>query len=64
MFKLEIETGGAAFCDPFTGEEDEIAECHELYRIIDEQVLRKIAYGYKEGVCMDINGNKVGSWSL
>lgn len=30
MFKLEISTGGAAFRDPFSGEEDEVMEARKL----------------------------------
>ena len=63
MFKLEIKTSGAAYCDPYTGEEDALMEetqiAHDLRSIAD-----RIANGQRNGVCMDINGNKVGKWSL
>ncbi len=29
MFKLNMKTGGSAFCDPYTGEEDEWYEARE-----------------------------------
>ena len=62
MFKLEIKTGGAAFCNPHTGEEDRAREGEEIARI-----LRKVADGIEHGVIrgtvLDLNGNKVGSYS-
>ena len=62
MFKCEIKTGGAAFCDPSTGEESEYWESVELKRILENVCLR-IEEGETSGSCMDINGNKVGKWS-
>ena len=62
MFKCEIETDNAAFCDQYTGEEDSHFEGFELNRILDE-IKMKIAAGYTYGTCIDINGNKVGTWS-
>ena len=62
MFKCEIKTGNAAFCDPYTREEDEHFEGFELNRILDE-IKMKIAEGYTYGTCLDINGNKIGKWS-
>lgn len=62
MLKIEIDTDGAAFTDPYTGEEERHFEGFELNRILDEIKL-KIAAGYTHGTCYDINGNKVGSWS-
>lgn len=35
----------------------------ELKRIVLE-VLSKIEQGHKKGVCLDINGNSVGKWTL
>lgn len=61
MFKLEIKTGGAAFCDPMTGEHDEYFEIKEICHI-----LRKIEqdiWNEGNGSCVDINGNVVGRWS-
>lgn len=62
MFKLEIRTGGSAFCDPFTGEEDEVAEAAEIRRIL-EKVSCELENGAPSGSVMDVNGNKVGEWS-
>lgn len=62
MLKIEIKTGGAAFCDPATGEESEYWESVELNRIL-ATVCLKIEEGETSGSCMDINGNKVGKWS-
>ena len=62
MFKLEIKTGGAAFRNPYTGEEDSIAEAQELERIL-YRVIKEISMDMNSGSVYDINGNKVGSWS-
>lgn len=62
MFKMEIQTGGAAFCNPDTGEEDKTYEAFEL-AILLVRVKDKILSGEESGVCIDTNGNKVGSWS-
>ena len=60
MFKVEIKTSGAAYS------EDDVITYEgrlELKRNL-EYISRKIDEGYDDGVIMDINGNKVGSWSL
>ena len=62
MFKLEMKTGGSAFCDPYTGEEDEWCEAREIARIMDK-VRDDLLAGLDQGVLMDMNGNKVGEWS-
>ena len=59
MFKLEMKTGGAAFCDPTTGEESSWDECHEVARILHE-IANKIDDGRREGCCIDYNGNNIG----
>lgn len=61
MFRCAIKTGGAAFCNPETGEEDELAEGYEVARIL-EKIAKEIRQGKQSGVVMDLNGNKVGSW--
>lgn len=61
MFKLEMKTGNAAFCNPDTCNEDEFLEGIEINRILEE-IQREIEEGYTSGVIMDINGNKVGKW--
>lgn len=62
MFKLEISTGGAAFRDPFSGEEDEVMEATEIRSLL-AKVSYELEHGRSSGVIMDVNGNKVGSWS-
>ena len=62
MFKLEIETGGSAFCDPFTGEEDGTMEAVEIRRML-AVISCELERGSSGGIVIDINGNKVGSWS-
>lgn len=61
MFKLEIKTGGAAFCDPYSGEESELDEAREVARILRE-VADKVEAGRRDGKCMDFNGNSVGEF--
>ena len=63
MFEIKFKTGNAAFCDPYTGEEDEVYEVNECRRIL-KKIIEKLDYGYREGSCIDINGNKVGEWRL
>ena len=60
MLKIEIKTGGAAYSndDVLT-----IEGRYELQRNLMD-ISRKLTNGYNEGVIMDINGNKVGKWSL
>ena len=52
--KIEFETSNAAFDEYGT---------YEVIRILDE-IGRKLDNGYDHGVIIDINGNKVGEWSL
>ena len=60
MLKIEIETGGVAYRDE-DGELDRSA--YELRRNLKE-IKEKLEYGYQAGYIMDINGNKVGNWTL
>lgn len=62
MFKLNMETGGSAFCRPYTGEEDEWYEAREIARIIDK-VRDDLLAGLDHGIMMDVNGNIVGEWN-
>lgn len=62
MFKLEIKTDNAAFCDPDTGSEDKFLEGIEINRLL-AKVQLSIEAGYTSGTIMDINGNRVGKWS-
>lgn len=60
MLKIEIKTGGAAYS------EDDILTTegrYELQRNLMD-ISRKLTNGYDSGVVMDINGNKVGNWSV
>lgn len=62
MLKIEIKTGGAAFMN----EDDEFDAYYggeEIKRILQE-VVDDIQDGYTEGSAMDINGNKVCTWTL
>lgn len=61
MFKLKIETGGAAFKSE-DSEDDTLQESSEICRILD-RITGEIECGHKAGVVLDLNGNKVGSWS-
>lgn len=61
MFKLEISTSGAAFRNPFSGEEDEVMEAAEIRSLL-AKVSCELEHGRSSGVIMDVNGNKVGSW--
>lgn len=60
MFELKIKTGGAAYRDD-DGDLDKTS--YELRRNLKE-VEQKLENGYTDGYVMDINGNKVGQWSL
>lgn len=61
MFRIEISTDGAAFKEPSEGSDDRFQEGLEIKRIL-EDVAGQIEAGMTSGYCMDINGNKVGSW--
>ncbi|MCR5453175.1 MAG: hypothetical protein K6F00_11165 [Lachnospiraceae bacterium] len=63
MFRMEIKTGNVAFCDPYTGNEDSFCERVEVARIL-KKVIECLENDYIEGSCIDINGNKVGTWKL
>lgn len=60
MLKIEIKTGNAAYS------EDGVLTTegrYELQRNLMD-ISRKLTNGYDSGVIMDINGNKVGKWSV
>lgn len=63
MMKIEFTTGNAAFTDPFTGEENNFYEAMECKRIL-EGICEKLEDGVTHGSLFDINGNKIGKWSL
>lgn len=61
MFKLEFETGNAAFGD------DESTRCTEVARIlrkIADRVDAHVNGGYPFGPAVDLNGNKCGHFVL
>ena len=60
MFKCEIRTGGAAYRDL---EDDTKLDIHEIRRNLNE-IIAKLECGNRNGFIIDINGNKVGSWSV
>lgn len=53
-FELNIDSGNAAMVD------DHRSEIADML----EETARKIRECYTDGMLMDTNGNKVGSWSL
>lgn len=55
MFKLEIDTGNAAF---------DGGTCREEVARILRHVASKIENGASESACIDINGNTVGRFRL
>ena len=55
MFKIEIETGNAAF--------DYGDKGHEIARILRD-IADKVENGAESGVARDINGNKVGTFEV
>lgn len=60
---IKIATGGAAFRDAFSGEENELCEAAECRRIL-KNICEQLDAGYRDGVIMDVNGNRVGEWSM
>ena len=52
MFKVKLETDNSAFEDDLAG---------EVSRILSA-ISQKFKAGQHEGVCVGINGNKVGTW--
>ena len=64
MFKMEFKTSGSAFgCEydpPYIQTVDKVKE---INRIV-QKVTTEIASGKSYGSIMDINGNKIGKWSL
>lgn len=62
MFKMEINTGGAAFhTDEF--DMDHFAVTYEVRQIMN-RAYSMMAMGYTSGACMDTNGNVVGEWEM
>lgn len=63
MFEVEFNTENEAFCNEMTGEEDSYVKALECQRILTE-IIKKLEVGYRNGSCIDLNGNKVGEWKL
>lgn len=64
MFKMEFETSGTAFGSEYDPEYIQtVDKVKEINRIFQELSI-KVAGGYTSGSIMDINGNKIGEWSL
>ena len=61
--KIDFSTGGAAFKDIRTMEDDDWTFRSECIRILDK-IKIQINQGYDSGSIMDIYGNKIGSWKL
>lgn len=62
--KIEFRTDNAAFKDENASEmANDLWTREEVIRIL-QKIIRDIDYDYDHGPIMDINGNKVGEWSL
>lgn len=62
MLRIEFKTGNAAFRD-----EDENLDRYAVANFLKEKsedIAEDIENGYINGVLIDINGRKVGSWTL
>ena len=62
MLKIQFTTSGAAFQDPY-GYDNDTCEVYECIRIL-ERISKQLEDGIRHGSIMDINGNKIGEWSL
>ena len=60
--KIEFKTSCAAFKD-VDGEENIYSKTAEVIRILN-RIIDRIEDGRIDGAIMDINGNKIGEWSL
>lgn len=61
--KIEFSTDNAIFKNPETGEDDLFyfkKECWRIFEKITSQAFNRL----DGGVILDINGNKIGEWSL
>lgn len=73
MFKCEIKTGGAAFrAENYAGgvdrfgnpvDDDALDPFGSEVRRILRRIITDLGDGKADGVIMDSNGNKVGTWS-
>lgn len=62
--KIKFNTSGAAFQDEYADEmTNDIYTRSEVVRIL-KKITKQIDDGEDYGPIMDINGNKIGEWSL
>ena len=65
MLKIEFSTEGYAFNDPYA--ESDWSRMYfrnlEIKRVL-KNVCNQLDNGRMSGSCIDINGNKVGTWSI
>lgn len=61
MFRIEIKTSGAAFCNPVSGEPERVFEFLEVDRIL-RQISSRFLQGENGGNIIDTNGNVCGGW--
>ena len=62
--KIKFNTNNDAFKDPDdTGFYSDLYKEREVSRIL-EIIIDKVNGGHRKDVILDINGNKIGEWSL
>ena len=61
--KIEFSTDNDVFKNPITGEDDHFYCKKECIRIL-ENIKGQVFDGRTSGLILDINGNKIGEWSL
>lgn len=62
--KIKFSTDNAAFKDENNSEMgNDLLKREQVIRIL-QKIIRDIDYDYDHGPIMDINGNKIGEWSL
>jgi hypothetical protein len=59
---IKFNTDNAAFCDA-NGEPNDLTKRLGIIDIICD-IKYKVSQGWSGGPIMDINGNKIGEWSL
>lgn len=66
MFRIEIKTDNAAFQSQWGAADkwDDMYYRNEEIKRVLKNVCNQMDNGYVKGSCIDINGNKVGEWSL
>ena len=62
--KIEFSTSGAAFQSEYENDvSNDLCKREEVIRIL-KRIIAYIDSGNDHGSIMDINGNKIGEWSL